>query len=458
MASKNANRREVVVIGAGPAGYAAAFLAADLGKKVTMVDPEENPGGVCLHAVKTRRDAIDGAEWGIAFDEPSVDLDALRSWKGKVVDRLTGGTASLAKRRKIERIRGMASFADPHTVKVAGEDGEQTITAESIIVATGAAPRALPILPDDERVWTSKEALDLPSIPERLLVIGAGYIGLELSYTYAGLGSSVEIAEMTPDLMPGADRDLVEVFERVNKDYYEDILLSTTVDKVKPGKKGLAVTFSGDGAPAEPRTYDAILSCVGRVPVTDTLDTNAAGIEITDKGFIRVDSQRRTSQEHIFAVGDVAGAPLLAHKGKYEGRVAARVVAGDDAARYDPHAIPAVEYTEPEIAWCGVTETQAEEEGRKVDVARFPWSASGRAVTMGRRHGLTKLVIEPETSRIIGVGIAGTHAGELIPEGVLAIEMAALAEDLEMTIHPHPTLSETIMEAAARYAGTPTDI
>ena len=464
-----ADKREVIVVGAGPAGYAAAFIAADMGKQVTIIDPEQNPGGVCLyrgciptkallHAVKAKHEAALAADWGFAFGEPSLDLDKLRAWKDKVVQKLTRGTGQLAKRRKIEHIHGTARFRDPRTLVVTTEDGEQELEAGQIVLATGAKAQVLPMMPDDERVWTAERALDLPSVPERLLVVGAGYIGLEMSYTYQGLGSKVDLVEMTPGLMPGADRDLVEVFEKVNRDKYERILLETMVDSVKAGKKGLEVSFAGDGAPDEAATYDAILLATGRKPSLDGLGLEDAGVELDDEGFVRVDAQLRTSADGVFAVGDIAGPPLLAHKGKHEGRVAGRVIGGDENAAVDTDVIPAVEYTDPEIAWVGLTETEAEEQGRKVDVARFPWAASGRAITMGRNQGLTKLVIEPGTERILGVSVAGVDAGELIPEGALAVEMAATASDLELTVHPHPTLSETIAGAAERFFGYATDI
>jgi dihydrolipoamide dehydrogenase len=465
-----ADRREVVVVGAGPAGYAAAFMAADKGKKVTIVDPEENPGGVCLyrgciptkallHAVKTKHEAELARDWGFAFKDPAIDLDKLRDWKDSVVMKLTKGTGQLAKRRKIEHIHGMAHFSNEHTLVVTKDDGEQTVEAENIIVATGAQAQILPMMPaDDERVWTAERALDLPFVPKRLLVVGAGYIGLEMSYTYLGIGAEVDLVEMTSGLMPGADRDLVDVFEKVNKSKYRNIMLETLVDTVDANKNGLKVSFKGTGAPEKPQTYDAILLATGRTPNLDALDLDQAGVELDDDGFIDVDTQMRTSVPHIFAVGDVAGPPLLAHKGRHEGRIAGRVVAGDSKAAFDTTIVPAVEYTDPEIAWVGLTETEAEQQGRSVKVAKYPWAASGRAITMGRRLGLTKLIIDPKTERVLGVAVAGVDAGELIPEGALAIEMAATAEDLELTIHPHPTLSETILGAAERFYGTPTDI
>ncbi|MFP4375736.1 MAG: dihydrolipoyl dehydrogenase [Spirochaetales bacterium] len=464
-----AEKREVVVVGAGPAGYAAAFMAADKGKKVTIIDPEKNPGGVCLyrgciptkallHAVKTKHEAALAADWGMIFGEPEVDLDKLRSWKESVVQKLTKGLGSLSKRRKIEHIHGMARFKDDRTLVAATDEGESEITAESIILATGARAQILPMMPDDDRVWTAESALDLPSIPKRLLVVGGGYIGLEMSYTYQGLGSKVDIVEMTDGLMPGADRDLVKVFTDANESKYNRIMLSTLVDSVEQQKKGLEVSFKGDGAPDGPETYDAILLATGRKPILDTLDLDKTDVELDEDGFVKIDHQLRTTSENTYAVGDVAGSPMLAHKGLHEGRIAGSVVAGDTAAAIDTEAIPAVEYTDPEIAWVGLSETDAKKEGREIEVARFPWQASGRALTMGRSHGLTKLVVEKGTERVIGVGIAGAHAGELIPEGVLALEMAATVRDIELTIHPHPTLSETIRGAAERFFGAATDV
>ena len=464
-----AQKREIVVLGAGPAGYAAAFMAADKGKKVTIVDPEENPGGVCLyrgciptkallHAVKTVHEARLAGDWGIAFQDPEIDLDALRAWKDQVVEKLTRGTGKLLKRRKIEHIRGVARFRDPHTLVVSTDDGEQEIRADQIIVATGSKATVLPMMPDDDRVWTAERALDLPFIPERLLVVGAGYIGLEMSYTYLGLGSRVDLVEMTPGLMPGADRDLVEVFEKANGAKFHRIMLETVVDSVDASKEGLKVTFNGEAAPEDAQPYDAILVATGRKPILDLIGVENAEIELTDSGFVRVNSRMQTSIDHIYAIGDVAGPPMLAHKGKHEGRVVGRIVAGDQTALIDTTAIPAVMYTDPEVAWVGLTETDAKNQGRDVEVSRFPWAASGRAITMGRSAGLTKLVIEPETNRILGVAIAGTHAGELIMEGTLAVEMAATARDLELTVHAHPTLSETIAGAAERFFGSATDI
>ena len=463
-----AESRDVVVIGAGPAGYAAAFMASDHGRKVTMVDPEANPGGVCLyrgciptkallHVVKTKREVSRAAEWGFTWQEPVVDLDTLRSWKNGVVAKLTKGVGSLARRREIEYLRGTARFDSPEDLTVSHEDGESSLRAKNIVVATGSRPQVLPMMPDDDRVWVADSALDIPSVPGRMLVVGGGYIGLEMSYIYGGLGSSIDLVEMTQGLMPGADRDLVGVFQEVNKDLFSEVLLGTKVGSVDADKDGLSVHFEGDDAPDGARTYDAILLATGRTPILDTVNVEAAGLELTDEGYIAVDEQLRSSVDHIFAVGDVAGPPLLAHKGQHEGRIAGAVLGGEDVI-HDVRAMPAVEYTEPEIAWTGLTETEAQAHGIEVTVSTFPWKASGRAITMGRSTGLTKLLFDPESGRLLGAGIAGTNADEMIGEASHAIEMGATARDLELTVHAHPTLSEAIRGAAERFFGTATDI
>ncbi len=462
-------KRDVIVVGAGPAGYAAAFMAADKGREVTIVDPEKNPGGVCLyrgciptkallHVVKTRYEARRAAEWGLRFGDPELDLDRLREWKGEVVAKLTGGVGSLAKRRKIEHIHGIARLSDASTLEVTDGDEQQTLSAENVILATGSRARMLPMMPDDERVWIADHALDIPFVPKRLLVVGGGYIGLEMSYIYNGLGASVDMVEMTDGLMPGADRDIVEVFTEANETLFERTLLSTMVESVNATSDGLDVSFSGEGAPEESARYDAILVATGRTPNLERVGVEAVGIELTDEGFVAVDDQMRTNIDHIFAVGDIVGPPLLAHKGLHEGRIAGAVLGGENQVINDARAIPSVEYTDPEVAWVGLTETQAKQQGRSVKVSRFPWKASGRAITMGRSSGLTKLIIDPDSERILGACIAGAHAGEMIAEAAHAVEMASTARDLELTIHPHPTLTETLLGAAQRFYGTATDI
>lgn len=460
---------QVAVIGAGPGGYAAAFRAADLGLRVTLIDPEANPGGVCLyrgciptkallHACKTVREARRAGAWGIRLSEPTVDIDALRSWKSSVVDGLTGGLGQLVRQRKITYLRGMARFVDERTLTVEMNDGGQMrLLFENAIVATGAKPVAIGGLSfGSPHVLDSAKALDLQSIPSTLLVVGGGYIGMELSTVYAVLGAKVTIVEMMPGLMPGADRDLMRAFRKETDGLYENIFTSTTA-KFEEREDGIQVWFEGEHEDAGPRIYEKVLLTVGRRPAADGMRLEAAGIERDERGYVRVDERRRTNRQGIYAIGDIAGPPLLAHKATHEGRIAAEVIAGQQAL-FDPRVIPSVEYTDPEIAWCGLTETEAEAQGREVEVGRFPWAASGRAATLGQPGGLTKIVAEPQTGRVLGVGIVGTQAGELISEGALAIEMGATAADLALTIHPHPTLSETLMEAAETLTGGATHI
>jgi dihydrolipoamide dehydrogenase len=483
--SANDNSTQVAVIGAGPGGYPAAFLAADLGLQVTLIDPEPRPGGVCLyrgcipskallHVARLLGEAREASAWGVAFAEPEIDLARLRAWKESVVGQLTGGTGQLAKQRKINYLQGRASFLDAHTLKIekAGGDAE-TLAFQHAILATGSRPATIPSLAlDSERVMDSTSALELKDIPKSLLVIGGGYIGLELGTVYAALGSRVSVVEMLPGLLPGADRDLVRVLAKRLEGHFQAIMLNTTVAKMQEVADGVQVKFKGEVEPtsansaeptsassAEPaeQVFDKVLVSVGRKPNSAGLGLENTQVQIDARGFIQVDERRRTADLGIYAVGDVAGEPMLAHKATHEGRVAARAIAGEKVA-YEPQAVPAVVFTDPEVAWCGLTETQAEKEGRPVKVARFPWGASGRAVTLGRNDGLTKLLLDPETERILGVGLVGPGAGELIAEGVLAVEMAALASDLELSIHPHPTLSETLMEAAEAFFGQATHI
>lgn len=463
-------KTEVLVIGGGPGGYTAAFLAADLGLSVTLVDPEANPGGVCLyrgciptkallHVVKVKREAMEAANWGLTFSEPDVAIDKIRSWKNRVVKKLTGGLGQLVKQRKISHIRGIAQFLDSQTVEIQKEDGEtQKLSFQKAIIATGSEAAGLPnITLTSDRLMDAGAALELKDIPEKLLVVGAGYIGLEMSSIYAGLGSKVSIVEIMPELMPGADRDIISVFRKRNRDVFESILLETKVTAMEDVKNGLKVRFEGQESEKQEDVFDKVLLAVGRSPLTSELGLEKTWVETDEKGFIKVDDQRKTDDEAIYAIGDVTGPPLLAHKANYEGRVAAEAIAGKKTV-FDPRAIPAVEYTDPEVAWCGLTETAAKEQGRNVEIAKFPWAASGRAATMGRSDGLTKLIIDPDTERILGAGIVGPDAGKLISEAALAIEMAALASDLALTIHPHPTLSETIMEAAEVFYGTCTHL
>lgn len=465
-------KRQVVVIGAGPGGYAAAFLAADLGLETTLVDPEAQPGGVCLyrgcipskallHLSSLRREAREAADFGLNFSEAEVDLDKVRSWKNGVVDKLTGGLRQLAKQRKIDYIQGKASFEDAQTLAIAKNEGDTaTISFENAILATGSRPVSLPGADHDSaRIIFSKEALDLKEIPDTMLVIGGGYIGLEMGTVYAELGSKVSVVEMTAGFLPGTDEDLVKVFAKKNKDRFETVKFETKVTNLKEEKEKekVKVTLEDKNGKTEEKSYDKVLVAVGRQPLTAEIGLENTRVELDDRGFVKVNAQRRTAESSIYAIGDITGEPMLAHKATHEGRVAAEAIAGKKTG-YEPRSIPAVVYTDPEIAWCGLTEKQAKEAGENVKIAKFPWSASGRAATLGRSDGLTKLIIAPESDRILGVGIAGKDAGNLIAEGALAVEMAALASDLALTIHPHPTLSETLMEAAEAYYGHPTHI
>ncbi len=459
----------VAVIGAGPGGYAGAFYAADLGMQVTLIDPEKNPGGVCLyrgcipskallHVAKVLDEARHATEWGIDFGQPNIDVDRLRGFKNKVVDKLTSGTGQVAKLRKVAYLQGRASIVSPTRLQVALANGsEQTVEVDAIILATGSEPTRIPALSiDSPRVLDSTSALDLPEIPGSLLVIGGGYIGLELGSVYAALGTKVSVVEMTAGLLTGADRDLVRYLAQRLEKTLQRVMLSTKVLAMKATDAGVSVTFEGEGAPPE-ATYDYVLVSIGRRPNTRIPGLDKTRVQVNDRGFIQTDFQRRTDEPTIFAIGDVAGEPMLAHKASHEARVAVEAVAGHKAV-FEPAAIPAVVFTDPEIAWAGLTETQAAKDGRKVDVARFPWGASGRAIAIDRVDGMTKLLIDPETERVLGVGIVGSGAGELIAEGVLAIEMGATATDVKLTIHPHPTLTETVMESAEQFFGTATHV
>ena len=460
---------DLVVIGGGPGGYAAAFYAADLGMNVTLVDTEINPGGVCLyrgcipskallHVAKLINEAKHAAQWGVGFAGPSIDLDKLRAFKNRGVDKLTGGLGQLGGARSIMSLQGWASFLDSKTLEVKKIDGESVqLTFKHAILATGSRPASIPGVPEDsKRVWDSTSALDLPEIPGKLLVIGGGYIGLELGTVYAALGSKVTGVQMTDGLLPGADRDLVTQLKKRLDTQFESILLKTKVSAMKEQKNGMKVSFtSAEGEKAE--LFDAVLISVGRKPNTQGYGLESTRVVINERGFVVVDPARRTADENIFAIGDITGDPMLAHKASHEARVAVDAIAGKKVA-FEPYAIPAVVFTDPEIAWAGLTETEAKQQGRKVDVARFPWAASGRATTLDRSDGVTKLLVDHESQRVLGVGIAGPGAGELIAEGVLALEMGATVKDIALSIHPHPTLSETVMEAAEAYFGHATHL
>lgn len=458
---------QLVVLGAGPGGYAAAFLAADLGIATTLVDTEANPGGVCLyrgcipsktllHAAKVIHEARDAAHYGLSFGEPQIDLDKLRAFEFGVVQRLTGGTGQLAKARKINYIQGRGKFVDGKTLSVTTEKGEEKLTFDHAILATGSRPAVIPSFNiGSDRVMDSTAALKLESIPKSLLVVGGGYIGLELGSVYSAIGSQVTVVEATPGLLPGADRDLVGVLQKRLEKQFAGIWLDTKVASIAEEKDGIRVKF--EGKHAGEHVYEKLLVAVGRTPNSKDLGLENTKVQVNKRGFVEVDAKRQTAEPTIYAIGDIAGDPMLAHKASHEGRIAVEAIAGH-AVAYEPSAIPAVIFTDPEIAWCGVTETTATRDGRKIKVAKFPWAASGRAVTLDATEGFTKLILEPETDRILGVAIVGSGAGELIGEGVLAVEMGALADDLKLSIHPHPTLSETLMEAAEVTFGQATHI
>lgn len=456
---------KLTVIGGGPGGYAAAFLAADLGMDVTLIDLDKNPGGVCLyrgcipskallHIAKLIHKAEEAKNWGIEFGAPKIDINKLRDFKNNVVTKLTGGLGQISKQRKINFIQGRASFINSSTLKIEKVDGE-TIehTFEKAIIATGSVITTIPSLNiQSKKLLNSTSALDLPEIPKSLLVVGGGYIGLELGSVYQALGTKVSVVEMMPGLLPGADRDLVNYLSMRIKKSFAEVMLNSKVLEMKEVKNGISVKIQDDKGNVADKVYDYVLMSIGRKPETRGLGLENTKVTLTDRGWIKVDKQLRTTDPNIFAIGDIAGEPMLAHKASHEGRVAVEVIAGHKVT-FEPLAIPAVVFTDPEIAWAGITEEQAKKEGIKHEVAKFPWAASGRAVTLDRNDGVTKLIVDPDTQRILGVGICGPGAGELIAEGVLAIEMGANVTDLKLTIHPHPTLSETIMDAAEVFFG-----
>lgn len=456
------NKTQVAVLGAGPGGYAAAFMAADLGLEVALIDREPNPGGVCLyrgcipskallHAAKVLTEAREAADIGIQFQPPQIDLEKLAGWKSSVVNKLTGGLGQLTKARKITYIQGEARFKDGQTLTI---EGQEDLTFEHCILATGSRPIIPgPLRLDSPLVMDSTDALALEDVPQELLVIGGGYIGLELGTVYSALGSNVTVIEMQDGLLPGADRDLAKVLSKRVEHLFSRVLLNTRVTKMEVVPEGVLVHTDPEGQ----KVFNRVLVSVGRRPNTENLGLAEAGVELDEHGFVRIDEQCRTSQPSVFAIGDISGQPMLAHRASHQGRLAAEVIHGSKAA-FDPRAIPAVVFTDPELAWCGLTEEEAEQQGIEVEVARFPWAASGRALTLGQVDGLTKLILEPETERILGMGCVGPGAGELIAEGALAVEMAATAKDIALTIHAHPTLSETVMESADVFFGTSTHI
>ncbi|MCQ0090666.1 dihydrolipoyl dehydrogenase [Roseovarius sp. M141] len=460
---------EVVVLGSGPGGYTAAFRAADLGKKVVLIEKDSNLGGVCLnvgcipskallHAAKVITEAEEMEDHGLKFAKPKVDLKKLVGWKSSVVSKLTGGLSGLAKGRKVEVVTGMGKFTGPNMIEVEGKDGKKTVSFDQCIIAAGSEPVTLPFIPhDDKRVIDSTGALELDGIPKRLLVLGGGIIGLEMACVYDALGSKITVVELMDQIIPGADKDIVKPLHKRIEGRYEKILLKTKVTAVEAQKGGLKVTFEDDKGETSTDTFDKVLVAVGRRPNGKTIDAEAAGVAVDDRGFIAVDSQQRTGQHHIFAIGDVVGQPMLAHKAVHEGKVAAEVCAGQNR-HFDARVIPSVAYTDPEVAWVGLTENQAKERGVKIGKGVFPWAASGRSLSLGRSEGITKVIFDESDDRVIGAGIVGPNAGDLIAEVALAIEMGADAVDLGHTIHPHPTLSETVNFAAEMFEGTITDL
>jgi dihydrolipoamide dehydrogenase len=460
---------EVVVLGAGPGGYTAAFRAADLGKQVVLIEKHATLGGVCLnvgcipskallHVAKVITEADEVSHHGVTFSKPEVDIDKIRSWKESVIAKLTGGLAGLAKQRKVQVVRGVAQFTSPNMLEVQTADGVKTVSFDHAIVAAGSSVARIPGFPyEDERIIDSTGALALKDVPKRMLVIGGGIIGLEMATVYDALGAKISVVELMDQLMPGADKDMVRPLHKRVEKRYESIMLKTKVTKIEALPEGLRVTFEGEQAPAEPQIYDKVLMAVGRRPNGRAINAEAAGLTVNERGFIPVDKQMRTNVSHIFAIGDIVGDPMLAHKAVHEGKVAAENIAGHKAF-FEPMTIPSVAYTDPEVAWMGLTETQAKAQGIEYEKASFPWAASGRALSVGRDEGATKVLLDPTTRRLLGAAIVGVNAGELIAEAVLALEMGADMEDIGLTIHPHPTLSETFNFAAEMAEGTITDL
>jgi len=460
---------EVVVLGAGPGGYTAAFRAADLGKRVVLIERYAALGGVCLnvgcipskallHAADVINEAAELAELGISFGKPKIDLDKLRTGKERVVQRLTGGLAQLAKQRKVEVVTGLARFESPNRIAVKTAEGSLSIAFDNAIIACGSSPVRIPGFPnDDPRLIDSTGALALADVPKRMLVVGGGIIGLEMATVYGTLGSEIDVVELQENLIPGCDPDLVRPLQKRIQGRYRSIMLGTKVVDIQPQKNGLKVSFEGKQAPDKPQTYDRVLVAVGRVPNGRMINAEAAGVNVDERGFIPVDRQMRTNVPNIYAIGDVVGQPMLAHKATHEAKVAAEVIAGLPV-KFDPLTIPSVAYTDPEVAWMGLTETEAKAKGIAYEKGLFPWAASGRALGIGRDEGMTKLLFDPKSRRILGAGIVGPNAGELIGETVLALEMGADAEDIGLTIHPHPTLNETICFAAEMAEGSITDL
>ncbi len=467
---------EILVLGAGPGGYSAAFRAADLGMKTVLVERYAALGGVCLnvgcipskallHVAAVTEEAQHLGEHGVTFGAPQFDLDKLRGWKTKVVGKLTGGLTQMAKMRKVEVVRGVGTFLDPYHLEVALTTGEgrqptgekKVVRFVKAIIAAGSQAVKLPFIPDDPRIVDSTGALELKSVPKKMLVIGGGIIGLEMATVYSALGARLDVVEMLDGLMQGADRDLVRVWDKMNSQRFDRVMLKTKTVKAEALKEGIKVWFEGENAPDGPQVYDVVLVATGRAPNGKKIAADKAGVAVTDRGFIEVDKQLRTNVAHIFAIGDIVGQPMLAHKAVHEGHVAAEAAAGQKSF-FDALVIPSVAYTDPEIAWVGVTEDEAKKQGRKLGKAVFPWAASGRAIANGRDEGFTKILVDEETHRVVGAGIVGTHAGDLIGELALAIEMGCDPEDIGRTIHPHPTLGESVGMAAEVFEGVCTDL
>ena len=459
---------DVVVLGAGPGGYTAAFRAADLGKKVVLIERYPVLGGVCLnvgcipskallHVAKVITEAEETEHQGVSFGKPAIEIDKLRAWKESVIGKLTKGLTGLAKQRKVEVVQGTGKFSSPNMIRVETANGAKTVSFEHCIIAAGSSVTRIPGFPyDDPRLMDSTSALQLVDIPKRMLIIGGGIIGLEMATVYDALGCRISVVELMEQLIPGADADLVKPLHRRIQKRYEAIYLKTRVTNIEPQENGLKVTFAGE-KPPEPQIYDRILMAVGRRPNGRDIGAENAGVDVNERGFIPVDKQLRTNVPHIFGIGDIVGEPMLAHKATHEGKLAAEIIAGHKAA-FDARTIPSVAYTDPEIAWMGLTETEAGKQGIDYEKASFPWAASGRAIAMGRDEGMTKLLLDKNTRRILGAGMVGVNAGELIAEAVLALEMGADMEDIGLTIHPHPTLSETVFFAAEIAEGSITDL
>ncbi|MGF1685882.1 dihydrolipoyl dehydrogenase [Photobacterium japonica] len=461
-------KAQVVVLGSGPAGYSAAFRSADLGLETILIEKYSTLGGVCLnvgcipskallHVAKVIEEAKAMAEHGVVFGEPQTDINKIRLWKDKVITQLTGGLGGMAKMRKVNVVNGYGKFTGPNTIVVEGADGPTTVTFDNVIVAAGSRPIELPFIPhEDPRIWDSTDALELKEVPEKLLVMGGGIIGLEMGTVYHALGSQVDVVEMFDQVIPAADKDIIKVFtKRISKKF--NLMLETKVTAVEAKEDGIYVSMEGKKAPSEATRYDAVLVAIGRVPNGKLLDAEKAGIEVDERGFINVDKQMRTNVPHIFAIGDIVGQPMLAHKGVHEGHVAAEVISGKKHY-FDPKVIPSIAYTEPEVAWVGKTEKEAKAEGINYEVATFPWAASGRAIASDCADGMTKMIFDKDTHRVIGGAIVGTNGGELLGEIGLAIEMGCDAEDIALTIHAHPTLHESVGLAAEVFEGSITDL